>query len=220
MADRIDALGEAGVDRYASLQGRVLSETHDPELEGIVREAAALMHAPIALVSLVLGRTQFFRAQYGLPGDLAVTRGTDRDVSFCQFVVRDNALFEVEDAATDARVPQELVTRYGIRSYMGAPVRVDDQVIGSLCTIGVEPRQFVDSERDALGELAARASRRLTSLARERAGGPALAARAARPALGELRNRLTPLVLGLDRARVALLELGILRRLGTLDPAS
>ena len=49
----------------------LLAETDDGELQDIVKQAAEELHAPIALVTLVLNHVQFFKAHYGLPEDLA-----------------------------------------------------------------------------------------------------------------------------------------------------
>lgn len=114
----------------------------DEKLDEYVAEAARLADAPIALVSLVLRRIQFFRASYGLPQDLEASRATSRCESFCQFVVRDELPFLVQDAPNDERVPQELVTRYGIRAYAGVPLTHRGQVIGSLCVLDLKPRSF------------------------------------------------------------------------------
>lgn len=213
MPDRIDALEEEPRGRFAALRGAALSDASDPELEAIVREVAAVVGTPIAAVSLVLERTQLFRAHTGLPADLAVVGATDRDVSFCQFVVRTRAMFEVSDATTDPRVPRALVDRYGVRAYLGAPIRTGEHVVGSLCALDVVPRAFEAPQRARLTALAERAGRRLAELAREEAGAPPLAAVAAEPALAELRNRLTPVRMSLDAARVSVAELGALRRL-------
>lgn len=48
--------------------------------------------------------------------DLAISRATSRGSSFCQFVVHDDAPFEVNDARADGRAPTELVEEYGIRA--------------------------------------------------------------------------------------------------------
>lgn len=216
---RVDALaGESG-ERLAAMTGAVLDPTADPALQAIVEEAAAALRVPIALVSLVLEKTQFFRAHTGLSGELAATRATDRDVSFCQFVVRDERRLEVGDAAHDARVPQLLVDRYGVAAYIGEPVRVGGVVVGSLCGIDTRERTFTDEERSRLAGLAARASARLEELARQaRRASPELLAEATAPAFAELRNVLMPLAANLQVARLAVAELAPLERLvGFLD---
>src|SRR5210317_468478 len=113
--DSIDVLGSRP-DRHVAFTRELLAEAEDEELKTIVEQAARDLKTPIAMVNLVLDHIQFFKAHHGLPPDLAVTRATERNVSFCQFVVRDGQPFEVTDAEHDTRVPQHLVKTYGIKS--------------------------------------------------------------------------------------------------------
>jgi hypothetical protein len=211
---RVDALGQQHRDRYRVLTGRILDPELDDTLQRVVEEVARELAMPIALVSLVLERTQFFRAHVGLPEDLAVARSTDRDASFCQFVVRDGSRFEVTNALEDARVPKDLVDRYGIRAYVGQPISVAGAVVGSLCGIDVKPRTFSPEDRQRLADFALRVGARLEELAHERRErGRGLLERASAPAFAELRNVLTPLAAGVSSARVALADLAPLRRI-------
>lgn len=196
--DRSDALGPTQ-GRLQSLGGELLAETSDTELEGLVREAAEELSAPIALVSLILDHIQFFKAHYGLPAPLAAARGTNRDVSFCQFVVRDGVRLEVNDARGDTQLPQHLVEEYGVRSYIGEPLRVGDIVIGTLCVLDTEPRAFSITDRDKLGKLARRVNARITELIASRRRqrlelADALTARA----VDEIRRALVPVVDGVS----------------------
>ena len=210
---RVDALGDQHPERLHALTGEVLDDRLDDVLQAVVHEAAHAIGMPIALVSLVLDRTQFFRAQVGLPLDLAVARATDRDASFCQFVVRDGQRFEVTHASEDGRVPQDLVDRYGIESYLGEPVTVGASVVGSLCVIGTDPRSFSDADRANLARLATRVGERLTQLSqRTRATSRALLSRAAAPAFAEARNILAVFELTLATARVAAADAAPLAR--------
>ena len=186
--DRVDALGPRR-DRLSAFTRELLAEADDRELTEIVRSAAAELSTPIAMVNLVLERIQFFKAHYGLPADLAVMRGTTRDVSFCQFVVRDGAPFEVNDAEHDERVPQALVKEYGIMAYLGVPVMAQGVVVGSLCVIDTKPREFSDAERESLNKLALLVNARLDALAARRLQSrQSLIDRAATPGLTELRR--------------------------------
>lgn len=216
MKERIDAL--EGIERdWTAYDGEVLSGAEDPTLQQIVRELADELEVPIALVSLVLRRTQLFRAQVGLGGEIERLRATDRDVSFCQFVVRDGRQFEVNDAQRDERVPQTLVRTHGIRAYLGFPLKVGDVVVGSLCGVDSRPREFSAEQKLRLAALAARASARLAELGRgSRPPAPVLAS-AMQPAIAELRNVVAPLISGVPSARVASEELKVaLRARGAL----
>lgn len=162
--DSVDALG-AQPGPLAALTGELLLEPEDIELQKIVTEASRELSTPIALVNLILEQVQFFKAHHGLPEDLASARGTDRNVSFCQFVVRDGQPFEVVDAETDERVPQHLVKYYSIKSYLGMPIMANDAIIGSLCVIDTKPRSFSEADRENLRELAGLVNARLAVLA-------------------------------------------------------
>ncbi len=204
--NRIDCLGPRP-ERRVLFRGDVLARDVDQTLQGLVEDAAQGVGTPIALVSLVLDRTQLFRASVGLPEDLELAKGTDRDVSFCQLVVRDEALIEVNDAPNDERVPQDLVERYGIKAYLGAPLRMEDGVAGSLCVIDTEARAFGAEDRALLERLAAEAAVRLEELAgRERASSERTTL-ASTPAFAELRNQLQGLGSLSTVARMALAEI-------------
>ncbi|MEM7245860.1 MAG: GAF domain-containing protein [Acidobacteriota bacterium] len=206
MSRRIDALG-SDVRRLGVFPtGRLLDRALDDELQAIVATAAQRIGAPIGLVSLVLHRTQFFRAHYGLPDDLAVTRSTARDCSFCQFVVADDLTLSVPDAAEDPRLPQELVEDWGVRAYLGVPLRLGDVVLGSLCVIDLEPRSFTDDDRAVLESLGERASDRLRELRNEEPESEPKV-RALRPAFAQLRDEMTVLRCGMAECRVTAHEL-------------
>jgi hypothetical protein len=176
-------------ERYPAFTEGLLAEAEDTELQTIVNDAAGGLSTPIALVTLVLERIQFFKAHYGLPEDLAISRATERDVSFCQFVVRDGEPFEVENAEEDERVPQHLVKRYGVMAYLGIPVKVNEVVTGSLCVIDTKARTFSDDERQKLTELAGLVSQRLEVLSAQRTSPRlSLTQRAVSPSFTELRE--------------------------------
>jgi hypothetical protein len=208
--DRFDALADRA-DRPHGLGGDALAEGPDDDLQRIVVEVAATFATKIALVCLLLRRIQLFRAHTGLPADLAHAGGTDRDVSFCQFVVRDRAPLVVSDAKEDPRLPQLLVDRYGIRSYLGAPVVLNGNVVGTVCAIDTAPRTFSADDVARIEAFAAEASRRLRELTSSDTHdtlGLALS-----PALEEVRNIMTPMMLGVGSAETALAELGAFRRM-------
>ena len=201
--DRYDALGKRP-ERYSAFTEGLLAEAEDTELQAIANDAAGGLSTPIALVTLVLERIQFFKAHYGLPDDLAVSRATERDVSFCQFVVRDGEPFEVENAEKDERVPQHLVKRYGVKAYLGIPVKVNKVVAGSLCVIDTKPRTFSDDERQKLTELASLVSQRLEILSAQRTNPRlSLAQRAVSPSFTELRDSLESMRNSAAEGRIA-----------------
>ena len=211
--DRYDALGKRP-ERHSAFTEGLLAEAEDAELQAIANDAAGGLSTPIALVTLVLERIQFFKAHYGLPDDLAISRATERDVSFCQFVVRDGEPFEVENAEEDERVPQHLVKRYGIKSYLGIPVKVNQVVTGSLCVIDTKARTFSNDERQKLAKLADLVSQRLEALSAQRTNPRlSLTQRAVSPSFTELRESLGLVKNSAAEARIASSTLKSLLRL-------
>jgi len=201
--DSIDVLGPRP-DRHVVLTRELLAEAEDDELNTIVEEAARDLKAPIAMVNLVLDHIQFFKAHHGLPPDLAVTRATERSVSFCQFVVRDGQPFEVTDAEHDTRVPQHLVKTYGIKSYLGMPVVVNDIVLGSICVIDTKKRKFLKAEREKLKRFSELVNTRLEKLTNKRHQlSSSLVVQAAFPGLAEIRDALLPIQAGAQSGLLA-----------------
>ena len=208
MPDRIDVLGSRP-ERLAAFRGRVLDSADDPILDGIAAEAAAELKAPACLVSLILDRLQIFRASAGLSGQRTIDRATDRALSLCQYVVRDREMVAVDNTHTDPRVPGLSARNPDVGAYLGAPVQVAGEVVGSLCVIDRSPRKFDAGERAALTRHAQRVSTRLEELAAMRRGSEdaaSLLRAATRPTFQDLRNALWQLSLSLDQIRVASVE--------------
>ncbi|PDQ22424.1 histidine kinase [Mesorhizobium sanjuanii] len=128
-------------DRLAVLHGLdVLDTASDPDFDRISRLAAAMMQAPIALVTLIDAERQWFKSCVGL--DEAETAA---DISFCAHAIAagDEPLV-VADAAVDPRFSANpLVTgAHHIRFYAGAPMVVAGARIGTLCVLDRKPHAF------------------------------------------------------------------------------
>ena len=148
--------------RLLVLEGlAVLDTPPEQQFDDIVRIAAQICRAPIALISLVDSQRQWFKARYGI--DAAET---GRDVSFCGHAINQRELFEVPDSSKDARFADNplVVGPPHVRFYAGYPlVTGSDQAIGTLCVIDHEPRELSDEQREALGALACQAIRNFES---------------------------------------------------------
>lgn len=137
-------------------------------LDAITETATREFGLPISLVSIVLDTAQYFAGATGLGGWLAETRGTPVEWAFCKSVVEGSDPFQVTSAEDDERVMENpLVTNDGIRCYLGVPlVSSRGNRLGSLCVIGVEPRDFNEQEIVRLRELAQEAAVVLESVPR------------------------------------------------------
>ena len=159
MAFRIDLLG-ACAERDA-LVGKLLESAAKSELAEFVAVAAGATAAPVSLVSLMGKRSQIVAAETGLPVELSTVGLTDRSVSLCQKTVRDGQRTEWEDASLDGEAPQGMVETYGVRSYLGVPLIVDEVAVGALCIADIVPRTFSPQERRTLDEIGKRVSQSL-----------------------------------------------------------
>jgi signal transduction histidine kinase/AmiR/NasT family two-component response regulator len=148
-------------DRLATLHALdVLDSGPEEEFDALIKVASLVCGVPISLISLVDSERQWFKANIGLPG----VSETPRDIAFCAHAILDDKLFEVPDAALDARFADNpLVTDApDIRFYAGAPiVMADGSRIGTLCVIDREPRQLSATQREIVSNLAMAAAHAL-----------------------------------------------------------
>lgn len=131
----------------------VVGTAPEDHFDAVCRTACALFGLPIALVSFIEEKEQWFKAKCGLSID-----GTSRDLAFCNHAILSNAVLVIEDASRDPRfATNALVTgQPGIRFYAGAPLEVEPGLrLGTLCIIDVVPRTFSPAQCRQLQDLAA-----------------------------------------------------------------
>ncbi|MBI5256319.1 MAG: PAS-domain containing protein [Burkholderiales bacterium] len=140
--------------RLLSLQAlAVLDTAPEPAFDALARAAAGVCAAPIAQISLVDARRQWFKANIGLPE----LHETPREQAFCAHAILGEGLFEVPDARLDPRFADNpLVTgTAAIRGYVGVPLRLaDGRAVGALCVADRRPLQLDDPQRELLRGLA------------------------------------------------------------------
>ena len=153
-----DVVDDREARRAAALvRARILDTLPEQSYDDIVALASRVCGTPIALVSLVDGERQWFKAKVGLD-----IQETHRDFSFCAHALdRSGRTLEIEDARLDARFANNpLVTGDPrIRFYAGAPIvtkRGDS--LGTVCVIDTKPRQLDASQLDVLEMLARHAA--------------------------------------------------------------
>ncbi|HYV33027.1 MAG TPA: ATP-binding protein [Candidatus Binatia bacterium] len=134
----------------------ILDTPPEPACEDLVRLAAQICSAPIALVSLVDAERQWFQAKVGLDASQ-----TPRDVAFsAHAILEPTKLLCVMDAAVDPRFADNpMVTGAPhVRFYAGAPlVTLQGFALGTLCVMDRVPRQLTQAQREALATLARQA---------------------------------------------------------------
>ncbi|MFH6781355.1 MULTISPECIES: GAF domain-containing protein [Methylobacterium] len=133
----------------------ILDTPAEAGFDGIVQLACRLCRVPVALVSLVAGDRQWFKARQGFP-----PCQTDLNSSVCAYAVdHPGQLLIIPDLAADPRTSANpLVTGEPfIRFYAGAPlVSPEGHVLGSLCVIDHAPRPdgLTPQQQDDLRALA------------------------------------------------------------------
>src|SRR5512135_1904521 len=79
-------------------QYEVLDTVPEELFDDLTELAAQICEAPIALISLVDEKRQWFKSRVGLS-----INETSRDISFCTYAIRQPDLFIVPDATMDKR---------------------------------------------------------------------------------------------------------------------
>jgi len=138
-------------------QTGLLDSDPEPTFDRITALVCRLLQVPVSLISLVDSTRQFFKSSQGLPEPVATTRATPLSHSFCQHVVARGEPLVIENAPADALVCDNLaVSELGVIAYLGCPLlATDGEVIGSLCAIDTQPRQWSDADRQTVADLAA-----------------------------------------------------------------
>ena len=133
-------------------QYEVLDTVPEELFDDLTELAAQICEAPIALISLVDEKRQWFKSRVGI-----TVSETSRDISFCAYAITQNDLFIVPDALRDERFAHSpLVTSDPkIRFYAGAPlITPDGHALGTLCVIDKVPRELRLEQKQALRTLA------------------------------------------------------------------
>jgi PAS domain S-box-containing protein len=129
----LEAQRLAALKRY-----RLLDTPPEERFDDIVAIAARMLGTPIALISLIDEKRQWFKAKIGL--DFAET---PRDVAFCDHMIRLRETLVVPNAMEDPRFAENPLVTGGlsIRFYAGAPlVTPDGHALGAVCVIDVKER--------------------------------------------------------------------------------
>jgi GAF domain-containing protein len=133
-------------------QYEVLDTVPEEVFDDLTELAARICEAPIAMITLVDEKRQWFKSKVGV-----TINETSRDISFCAHAITQSDLFIVPDATKDARFAKSplVVSEPNIRFYAGAPlITPDGYALGTLCVIDKVPRELRPDQKQALRILA------------------------------------------------------------------
>ncbi|MCM5704982.1 PAS domain S-box protein [Larsenimonas salina] len=131
---------------------KILDTPAEADFDGLTELARAICDTPIALISLLDEKRQWFKSCIGLD----VTE-TPREVAFCGFAILQGALYEINDTHETPHLANNplVIGPPFIRFYAGMPLKsANGFALGTLCVIDTKPRVLNDIQRHTLEVLA------------------------------------------------------------------
>lgn len=138
-------LGPSEAARLAEIERIGAWEPREGDgVDALLAEVERAVRFPILFVSIVRGDRVGYRAQRGLPPELAVHRDMRREMTFCTHCVGGDQPLVVRDAVAEAFFRgSRMVSRFGVRAYVGVPLRTSRAItIGTVCALDREPREI------------------------------------------------------------------------------
>jgi len=130
----------------------ILDTIPEAEYDALTRLASYICQVPLAFISFIDGKRQWFKSTLGLTID-----EVPRADSFCRYTIMSDNLVEVEDACMHEIFSdsESVKGEFGIRFYASAPlIDPDGHRLGSLCIFDHQPKILTADQRDALQTLA------------------------------------------------------------------
>lgn len=130
---------------FALAQFSILDTPPEAEYDRVTKLVAAICNVPVALISLVDAKRQWFKSKIGIQ-----VCETSRDVSFCAHAINyPDGIFVVEDTLLDPRFRENPVVAGDphVRFYAGAPLVTNTGFpLGTVCIVDLVPRSLAAVE--------------------------------------------------------------------------
>lgn len=144
--------------RLAAVEGTGLLDAPPlAALDTLTARAAVLLDVPSTFVSLVDRHRDFYASHFGFAEPLGSVRQLEGR-TFCHYAIASEDPLVIDDT-TRHPVYRDVptVTTLGVRAYLGVPLVLGGEVIGSLCAIAFEPRAWREEDVAGMREIAAAA---------------------------------------------------------------
>jgi len=147
------ALSDLETTRVQVLRSYEILDTEpEQEFDDLTLLASHICQAPVALISLIDEKRQWFKSKVGTS-----VSETPRDIAFCAHAILRDDVMVVPDATQDARFADNplVIREPKIRFYAGAPLKTSEgHALGTLCVVDRVPRELEDWQLAALRALA------------------------------------------------------------------
>jgi len=146
-------------------KSRLLDSPREKLFDDVTSSVCETLHVPISLVTIIAPDRQFFKSCVGLAPELMESRSTPIKDSTCQYVVKKGSQVVIDDVERDPFFStHEGLNNVGAGSYLGTPLLLFGQAIGSVCAVDTKPRKWSGQEIEFLEDkaimLAAEVARR------------------------------------------------------------
>jgi PAS domain S-box-containing protein len=137
--------------RLEVLQGYdIMGSTGERQFDDVAALAAQICQTPMAGITLIDDRRQWFIAGYGLK-----VRETAREDAFCRYLIEEQEprMLVVPDATLDPRFDHNrfVTGEPHLRFYVGAPLlAASGEAVGALCVMDSKPRTLSAEQQHAL----------------------------------------------------------------------
>jgi signal transduction histidine kinase len=134
----------------------ILDTVSEQSYDDLVALASSICDTPVALLSLVDGERQWFKARVGLDA-----LQTPREHAFCSHAILQDGPFLVPDPLNDPRFADNplVLGEPHVGFYAGVPVYSRGMPLGTLCVIDHEPRELSEDKLKSLHQLARQVER-------------------------------------------------------------
>ena len=140
---------EREIERLKSLLSyNIIDTLKEKEFDKLAQLASIICETPIALISLIDDKRQWYKAKIGID-----IEEMPKELTFCQYTIEKEELWEVEDATKNELLKDNpnVTPENGLRFYAGLPLQCSlGYNIGTLCVADLKPKKISDKEKIAL----------------------------------------------------------------------